>query len=91
MDFDTKKRVRDLFFVHPDSFQLLKQNPGVIQIDATYKVNKFNMPLLHVVGETCRKKVFEISYGFMSGEDYFHYGWHMCAMRGFFKSSVFFY
>ncbi|KAF1939253.1 hypothetical protein EJ02DRAFT_295380, partial [Clathrospora elynae] len=43
------------------------------------------MPLLHTVGITSLNTVFEVSYGFMSGEDYIHYGWHIQAHHEFFE------
>ena len=45
------------------------------------------MPILDVVGETCRKKVISISCVVMSEEDYVHYGWNICSMREFFEDT----
>ena len=51
---DEYNRARILFFSHPLSFDLIKANPDVVQIDATYKSNMFNMPLVHFIGITSR-------------------------------------
>lgn len=44
-------RVESLFIACPESIKLAKENPDIILIDNTYKTNRFNMPLLHIVGE----------------------------------------
>jgi hypothetical protein len=67
-------------------FDVLKVNLDVVQIDATYKNNKFDMPLLHAIGITCRQKAFDISFSFMCGEEAGHYAWHIQAIRELFKS-----
>lgn len=81
VDFDAQHRVRHLFFVHPESFSIVKANHDCIQIDATYKSNKFGMPLLHAVGVTSCNKTFDIAYSFMCGEEAIHCTWHMVAMK----------
>jgi hypothetical protein len=85
VQYDNDNQVKNLFFAHPDCFKIIKENPDCIQIDATYKVNKFNMPLLHIVGVTCHHTVYDISFGFMGGEDHAHYAWHMNAMYELFE------
>jgi hypothetical protein len=69
-------------------FDVLKVNLDVVQIDATYKNNKFDMPLLHAIGTTCRQKAFDISFSFMCGEEAGHYAWHIQAIRELFELQV---
>jgi hypothetical protein len=40
-----------LFIAYPQSIQLAKTNQDVILVDNTYKTNKFDMPLLHMIGK----------------------------------------
>ena len=40
-----------LFIALPESIKLAHQNQDVILVDNTYKTNKFDMPLLHMVGK----------------------------------------
>jgi hypothetical protein len=84
VNYNDAGHVRNLFFAHPDSYQMIKENPDVMQIDATYKCNKFDMPLLHTVGVTCHGNIFDVCFGFMGGEDWKHYGWHISTMHKFF-------
>jgi hypothetical protein len=46
-----QNRAEYLFIAYPESIQLAHQNQDVILIDSTYKTNKFDMPLLHIVGK----------------------------------------
>jgi hypothetical protein len=85
VEYDNEGHVRSLFFAHPDSYQIIKENPDVMQIDATYKCNKFDMPLLHTVGVTCHGTIYDVCFGFMGGEDWKHYGWHIATMHEFFE------
>ena len=48
---------------------MIKENPDVMQIDATYNCNKFDMPLLHTVGVTCHSTIFNVCFGFIGGKD----------------------
>ena len=43
-------RTRYLFIAHPESLELAQAHPDIIIADCTYKTNKFNLPLLHLIG-----------------------------------------
>jgi hypothetical protein len=38
--------VNFLFFAHDEAIDLARENPDVILIDATYRTNRYNIPLL---------------------------------------------
>jgi hypothetical protein len=46
-----ENRIRHLFIAYPQSIQLAQTNQDVILVDNTYKTNKFDMPLLHMIGK----------------------------------------
>jgi hypothetical protein len=46
-----ENRTRHLFIAYPQSIQLAQTNQDVILVDNTYKTNKFDMPLLHMIGK----------------------------------------
>jgi hypothetical protein len=73
VQYDSKNRVQNLFFAHPNYFKIIKENPNYIQINATYKCNKFNMPLLHLVGVTSYYTVYDIGFSFIGSENHKHY------------------
>ena len=73
-----------MFFAHPEAYPTIKSNPDVILIDATYKTNNYNMPLLQTVSVTCMNTVYNVCFGFMGGEGLRYYAWHMRAHEEFF-------
>jgi hypothetical protein len=66
--FNAAGNLRNQFIAHPICFELVKANPDVVQIDAAYKLNQFDMPLLYAVGVTRREKNYNICFGFMASE-----------------------
>jgi hypothetical protein len=43
-------QIQHLFIAYPQSIQLAQTNQDVVLVDNTYKTNKFDMPLLHMIG-----------------------------------------
>jgi len=48
---DEEDRTKHLFIAHPESLKLAKSFPDVVIADCTYQTNKFNLPLLHMIGK----------------------------------------
>lgn len=46
-----ENRTRHLFITYPQSIQLAQTNQDVVLVDNTYKTNKFDMPLLYMIGK----------------------------------------
>jgi hypothetical protein len=44
-------RTHHLFIAYPQSIKLAQTNQDVVLVDNTYKTNKFDMPLLHMIGK----------------------------------------
>jgi len=57
-----------LFFSHLRSRSMFVRYPEVVHIDATYKVNRFNVPLLSIVGTTGVNTTFQIASIFLVGK-----------------------
>ena len=74
-------RLENLFFIHPTSFKLWRAFPYVIQIDATYKTNMYNMPLVEIVGVTPTNRTFSISYAFIISEQEHNYRWVLECLK----------
>jgi hypothetical protein len=51
IDITSANRIRRLFIAYPQSLQLAQTNQDVILVDNTYKTNKFDIPLLHIIGQ----------------------------------------
>ena len=50
-------------------------------IDATYRTNRYGMPLVHIVGQAATNKTFSIGFCFISKENEEAYKWCMLALR----------
>jgi hypothetical protein len=44
-------QIQHLFIAYPQSIELAQTNQDVVLVDNTYKTNKFDMPLLHMIGK----------------------------------------
>jgi MULE transposase domain len=57
-----------LFFAYDPAIQLARAYPEVLLIDATYRTNRYNMPLLHFMGVTPLGDSFSIAFCFIAAE-----------------------
>src|SRR3954454_21153651 len=67
--------VTHLFFAHPKSIELFKRYPEILLLDCTYNTNRFNMPLLNIMGTTALGTSFFVSFAFLTGETNDDYLW----------------
>lgn len=61
--------VNFLFFAHDEAIDLAQENPDVILIDATYRMNRYNMPLLHFMAVTAVGRTTSIALCFLPAEN----------------------
>ncbi|KAI7947420.1 hypothetical protein MJO28_009328 [Puccinia striiformis f. sp. tritici] len=73
--------IQNLFFAHPGSVHLAHINHHVALLDATYKTNRYNLPLLHVIGQTATNRSFSIAFCFMMYENDAGYLWAVENLR----------
>ena len=62
------KEITRLFLSLVKSLRLLQRYPRVMHIYATYKVNRYNVPLLSIVGTTRLNTSFYIANIFLVGK-----------------------
>ncbi|MBW0584249.1 hypothetical protein O181_123964 [Austropuccinia psidii MF-1] len=55
---DSEGHITSLFFTHPLSIKLLHGFPHVILMNCTCKINKYKIPLFHIVGFSSTNKTF---------------------------------
>lgn len=68
--------------VHPQSAEeLTLEFHDLVQMDSTYRTNRYNMPLLHIVGCTNTNKSFTMATCFMRSEKTEDYLWALEALR----------
>jgi hypothetical protein len=64
-----------LFVMHDKHIRLLKANSEVFIADATYKINRFNMPLFNIVGMALNNMSFFAASAFLSSETDVDFEW----------------
>ncbi|POW08536.1 hypothetical protein PSTT_07447 [Puccinia striiformis] len=72
---DSSGSVQRLFFAHPGSIHLARVNHHVALLDATYKTNRYKLPLLHIIGQAASNRLFSIGFCFLTYEDNENYLW----------------
>lgn len=73
--------LENLFFVHPTSWKIWRAFPHVLMIDATYKTNKYNKPLVEIVGVTSTRKTFSVGFAFIHREKETNYTWVLNCVK----------
>jgi hypothetical protein len=61
--------ITNLFFAHPGSIHLACINHHVALLDLTCKTNRYQLPLLHVIGQAASNCSFLIAFCFLACED----------------------
>ncbi|XP_021986238.1 protein FAR-RED IMPAIRED RESPONSE 1-like [Helianthus annuus] len=67
--------VEEVFFVHPDSYNMWRAFPHVLMIDATYKTNEYKLLFIQVVGVTSTHKSFCVAHAFVAKEKQDNFLW----------------
>ena len=69
--------VRDMFWAHPTSIQLLNAFFSVLIMDCTYKTNRYRLQLLEIVGVTSTNLTFSVASVYLEAERVDNYTWAM--------------
>lgn len=72
---DTGNHVQSSFFSHKKQVELLLANPDVLLMDCTYRTNRYNLALLHILGCTNLQTFFSAGFCFLRNETYLDYHW----------------
>ena len=75
------QRLEHMFFARKSSQELLKINYEVLILDATYKTNRYKLPLLVITGVTALNTSFYAAFAFMSSESTEDYLWVIEQLR----------
>ena len=82
LSLDSDDSLQHLFWGHRQSIELAKRYPHVFLLDCTYKTNRFQLPLLHIVGMTPTNQSFSVAFVLMANEQMPAYKW---ALNAFFE------
>jgi MULE transposase domain len=78
---DSENRITHLFFALKSQHQLIHAFPDILLMDCTYNTNRYNMPLLHIVGKTPINLYFSCAFCFMAAEGEEDYLWVLSAFK----------
>ena len=67
-EFNSSNNLTCATFVPPHAIEFIANNGSVMFFDCTYKTNRYNMPLLHIVAVTPFNTTMSIGFSFLSGE-----------------------
>ncbi len=79
--FNISRRIQSLFFCRTTSQKILRLNPEVLIIDATYKTNRYRLPLVIITGVTALNTSFYVGMAFIDGESIPNYEWVLEQLR----------
>ena len=74
-------RISRVFWAFKDSIDLWRKNPEYLSFDNTYKVNRFNMPLLQIGGVTGLNTNYSVAYVLTSGEAEDTFFWALSRLK----------
>lgn len=77
---DKENRCTNLLLVMENAIQLTKHYSQVVQMDSTYRTNRYGMPLLHIVGRMSTNNTFTIALCFMRSETETNYTWALTEL-----------
>ncbi|KAH0989406.1 hypothetical protein GBA52_000889 [Prunus armeniaca] len=76
---DDSNIVKDLFWTHPVSVDILRAFPQVLIMDCTCKTYSF--PLLEIVGVTCTNITFSAAFAYLDAKNEDNYIWALSRLR----------
>jgi histone-lysine N-methyltransferase SETD2 len=80
---DASGRLTRLAFTSTKAVQLTRRFGTVLTMDCTYKMNRFKMPLLHIVSFACTGATFTLAIAFLNAETIEDYEWALNTYKGF--------
>ena len=69
------------FLAHPNTKSMIRLFPQVVLMDATYKTNLYDMPLVEVIGILPTGQNYHIAFIFVSDEKTSSYVWGLTQLR----------
>ncbi|XP_026384969.1 uncharacterized protein LOC113280574 [Papaver somniferum] len=80
--------VTHFFIAHPECVKLALCFPQVLILDFTYKTNKYEIPLMNVVGHTSTKSPFTVVFCFLHDELKESYVWALEQVKLIFREDA---
>lgn len=78
---NSKGELTRVFFMHPHMITMIERHPSILLLDCTYKLNKWRMPLLDIVGIDAMGKTFFAGWALLIKEEIADYNWALNAFK----------
>lgn len=81
LEVNADGNVTHLFATHPKSLHLLKDYNKTFVLDCTYKTNRYQLPLLMIVGMTATNSTFVAAFALLDEEKEANYMWALNQLK----------
>lgn len=85
VQFSSDEWVTAVLFAHSDSLVYLQAYSEILLLDCTYKINKYDMSLLDMIGIDACQWFFCIAFAFLSDEIKTDYTWALDQLKSLYK------
>lgn len=82
---DEENQIKTALFAHSGSLAYVQSYPNLLFIDSTYKLNKFGMMLVNLIGVDACERSFCIAFALMNGETEEDYVWVLNQLRSIYE------
>jgi len=84
--YGPKKELRRVIYVSDRMYKYTKKFLDIVIVDATYKRNRFNMPLINVIGINNYGRSILLAFGLMDDEKQDSYNWFFENLKNLWKA-----
>jgi hypothetical protein len=75
------RHLTHLFWCEIEQLKIYRRFHEVLELDCTYKTNRYQLPLLNIVGQSCTGHSFFVAHAFLRQEQQFDFRWAMQCLR----------
>jgi hypothetical protein len=80
-------RITHLFVVAPQAADTLRLSPELLFIDCTYSTNRYNLPVLHIVGVNGNNKTIPVGVALLPNEQEPSLRWALLCLKDYLESN----
>nr|QBG82264.1 putative PKS-NRPS hybrid synthetase / FAR1-related [Papaver somniferum] len=82
-DEDEDKQIKHLILAHLEFIKLVRCSNQLLLMDCTYKTNKYEIPVLNIVGQTTTNSPFDVAFFFLEDDLEESYVWELKQVKLF--------
>jgi len=82
---DSDNHLTSIVWIHPQCLQLLKSSPDCLIVDCTFKTNRYNFPLLNLVGSNGHNRTTHLGIALLRHQDEAAFSWVLVRLHQLFE------